>query len=152
MRARLLGAFFLFLILGAAWFFFRAPSSQSATATLGGVSLTLDVATSTPDQERGLGGRTNVPDHYGMLFVFQKDGRYGFWMKDMQVPIDIFWFDAKGHVIAIDERVATSTYPNVFYPPAPVRYVLETRAGFAARYGIAPGTLLLLKNVPGVSK
>ena len=87
-----------------------------------------------------------------MFFVFQKDGMYGFWMKDMLVPIDIFWLDDKGQVISIAEEVATSSYPNVFYPSAPARYVLETAAGFARTHAIATGTPLYLKNFGGVSK
>jgi len=129
---------------------FRTEPSQ--TAKFGGVSLRIDYATSTAVQERGLGGRTNIPDDYGMLFVFPKDGQYGFWMKDMLAPIDIFWLDAKGHVICIAQDVATSTYPNVFYPTKPSRYVLETIAGFARVHDIATGTPLLLKNFPIVSE
>ena len=87
-----------------------------------------------------------------MLFVFANDDKYGFWMKDMLVPLDIFWLDSDGHVVSIIKDVATSTYPNVFYPPEPARYVLETAAGFARAHAIKTGTLLRLKNVPSVSE
>ena len=87
-----------------------------------------------------------------MLFIFPKDDKYGFWMKDMLVPIDIFWLDSKGHVVSIASGVATSTYPNVFYPAAPARYVLETAAGFAKDNNIATGTSLQLKKLPSVSQ
>lgn len=94
----------------------------------------------------------SIPNDYGMLFVFPKDSKYGFWMKDMLAPIDIFWLDSKGQVIFIAQNVATSTYPNVFYPTAPARYVLETAAGFAREHSIATGTPLLLKNFERVSE
>lgn len=87
-----------------------------------------------------------------MLFVFSNDGYHGIWMKDMQVPLDIFWLNSQGQVISIASDVATSTYPNVFYPSAPARYVLETRAGFAGAHGIRIGTPLLLNNLPNVSE
>jgi len=87
-----------------------------------------------------------------MLFVFPKDYKYGFWMKDMLMPVDIFWLDDKGHVVSIAQNVATSTYPNVFYPTEPSRYVLETVAGFARAHDIATGTPFLLKNFPIVSE
>lgn len=85
-----------------------------------------------------------------MLFAFQKDDYYGFWMKDMLAPIDIFWLDDKGQVVFIANEVATSTYPNVFYPSAPARYVLETAAGFARAHDIKIGARLLLKVFPSV--
>lgn len=139
----------------ATLFFYRTnlPLSESATmGEFGGVSLRIEVATTSAAQERGLGGRGSVPGNYGMLFVFPKDGLYGFWMKDMLTSIDIFWLDDKGRVVSIAEDVATSSYPNVFYPSALARYVLETVSGFARTHAIATGTPLYLKNFGGVSE
>ncbi|MDP2665100.1 MAG: DUF192 domain-containing protein [bacterium] len=130
---------------------FRA-SAPSAVAEFGGVSLRIDYATTEAAREKGLGGRTSVPSDYGMLFVFPKDGRYGFWMKDTLVPLDIFWLDSKGQVVYIAPDVATSSYPSVFYPNMPARYVLETAAGFAQAHSIATDTPLLLKNFPTVTE
>lgn len=127
-------------------------ASEMPTAEFGGVSLRLEIATTTAAQERGLGGRESLQSDYGMLFVFPEDGPYGFWMKDMLVPIDIFWIDSKGHVVSVSQDVATSSYPSVFYPAVPARYVLETAAGFAREHGIATGTPLLLNNSPIVSE
>ena len=139
----------------AALFVYRtsAPPALSAeSAEFGGVSLSIDYATTPAEREKGLGGRTNVPDGYGMLFVFSKDGYYGFWMKDTLVPLDMFWMDAQGQVVSIEQDVATSTFPHVFYPSAPARYVLETVAGLAQAHSIATGTPLLLKNFPSVTE
>lgn len=136
-------------------FFYRTvpPTAQAIpTAGFGGVSLRIEYATTTEAREQGLGGRTEIPENYGMLFLFPKDEKYGFWMKDMFVPIDIFWLDSKGQVVYIAQEVATSTYPNVLYPNAPARYVLETVAGFARAHGVATGTPLLLKNLPIVTQ
>lgn len=139
----------------ATLFFYRTNSlvlEPAIVGEFGGVSLRIDVASTSEAQAKGLSGRARIPGDYGMFFVFQKDGMYGFWMKDMLVPIDIFWLDDKGQVISITEEVATSSYPNVFYPSAPARYVLETAAGFARTHTIATGTLLYLKNFGGVLK
>ncbi|MFA6408479.1 MAG: DUF192 domain-containing protein [Candidatus Paceibacterota bacterium] len=144
----------------AGWFFYRTETPPATsllpTATFGGVSLRIELATTTADRDLGLGGRDSVPDNYGMLFVFPKDDLYGFWMKDMLVPIDIFWLapDVKGQigVVSMETGVATSSYPDVFYPSTPARYVLETYAGFARDHSIATGTTFLLKNTPIVSE
>lgn len=145
-------------IAAAAFFYRTSPEvlsdifESAQTAEFGGVSLRIEYATTPEARERGLGGRNEMPDDYGMLFVFPKDGLHGFWMKDTLVPLDIFWLDAKGHVIYIAAEVATSSYPDVLYPATPARYVLETVAGFARARGIATGTPLLLKNFPNVSE
>ena len=139
--------------------FYRTYATREAvasegftTGTFAGVSFTIELATTTAAQERGLGGRTNVPDRYGMLFVFPKSGFYGFWMKNTLVPLDMFWLDGQGRVVYQARDVATSTYPNVFFPSASARYVLETNAGFARTHRVATGTPLLLKDFPTVSK
>ena len=48
-----------------------------------------EIVTTTKAQVSGLGGRINIPNDYGKLFVFKKKEKYGFWMKDMLTPIDI---------------------------------------------------------------
>lgn len=140
------------LILGGALFVYKTTPPVVPVAEFGGVSLRIEYALTKAEQERGLGGRESIPSDYGMLFVFPKDDKYGFWMKDTLVPLDIFWIDAKGQVVSIARDVATSSYPNVFYPSVPARYVLETAAGFARDHTIATGTPLLLKNIPSVSE
>lgn len=121
-------------------------------AKFGGVSLRIEYATTSAAREKGLSGRVSIPNAYGMLFVFPMSDYYGFWMKDMLVPLDIFWLDDQGQVVWIQKDVATSTYPNVFKPTEPARYVLETVAGFADLYQVATGTPLLLQSWPTVLK
>ena len=117
-RVRNLLAVLLAAIVLVLFFNYRTPQSAqpSATAEFGGVSLKIDYATTTAARELGLGGRTDIPGGYGMLFVFPKDGYYGFWMKDTLVPLDMFWLDAQGHVVFMQEDVATSTFPMSFIP------------------------------------
>lgn len=148
------GLFVITVLTGAVVLNYRTtpPAPPAATGEFAGVSLKIYYATTEAARERGLGGRTNVPDGYGMLFVFAKDDRYGFWMKDTLVPLDMFWLDAQGRVVSIAQNVATSSFPNVFYPTMPARYVLETAAGFARAHAVATGTLLSLKNFPTVTE
>lgn len=135
-------------VLGAlGWFFLdgygtQAFATKAAYASFNGNAIDLEVATSTEDQERGLSGRMSIPDDYGMLFVFQKADRWGFWMKDMKVPIDMYWLSDKGAVVYLQTDVSPDTYPNVFYPSQPVRYVLETRAGYGREHRIRLGSAL----------
>jgi len=129
---------------------YQPPHGEAAS--FGGVSLRIEYALTQAERERGLSGREDIPENFGMLFIFPVSDRYGFWMKNTLVPLDIFWLDDKGQVVSIARDVAPASFPNVFYPSSPARYVLETAAGFVASHGIATGTPLLLKNFPTVSK
>lgn len=140
------------LIIIFSLFQIKEHLSEVSVGKFGGVSLAIEYATTDEEREKGLGGKYVVPEHYGMLFVFSSDERHGFWMKGMLVPLDIFWLNAQGQVVSIAQNVPAESYPHVFYPAQPARYVLETAAGFAQKNNIATGTPLLLKNLEGVSK
>ena len=116
-------------------------SSEALTETS---SFEFEVVASPEARAQGLSGRTEVPSGYGMLFVFDVADRYGFWMKDMFVPIDIIWLANDGTILAIEKNVSPATYPKPFYPPQPVRLVLETRPGEAEAQGWGIGTRLTL--------
>jgi uncharacterized membrane protein (UPF0127 family) len=118
--------------------------STSATNKVSTAGMQFEVVMTTAAQNRGLGGRAVIPDNYAMLFVFPTDGTPGFWMKDMLTSIDMIWVADDGTIVAIDPSVAVATYPEAFYPPQPIRYVLETRAGFAAEKGWTVGTQIQL--------
>lgn len=147
---------FVVVVVGATTVFFYRTEPPTPflqeRAGFGEVSLRIEYATTSEARELGLGGRTDIPGDYGMLFVFPADDYYGFWMKDSMVPLDMFWLDAQGQTVFIMADVATSTYPDVFYPNVPARYVLETASGFARAHDVKIGTPLLLKVFPSVSQ
>ena len=91
---------------------------------------------------QGLSGVTKLPQSSGMLFTFPVSGIYGFWMKDMNFPLDMVWIDSKKKVVSISEYVTPETFPTSFYPTAPVAYVLEINGYAAKKFGIATGTAL----------
>ena len=111
---------------------------------MGGVSVAVAVADTESLREQGLSGRASLPEGQGMLFVFDTDEEWGIWMKDMLFAIDIVWADAQGTVVTVANDVAPNTYPKVFYPSAPARYVVELPAGFAAAHSIAEGSKVVL--------
>jgi len=104
----------------------------------------IEIADDPEERALGLGGRAEILDDYGMLFVFEVPDTYGFWMADMQVPIDIIWLSDEGVIVGIESSVPPESFPETFQPSVPVRFVLETRAGLAAERGWMPGTLISL--------
>ena len=89
----------------------------------------MEIANTDAERTQGLSGRASLPAGTGLLFVFESPGKYGFWMKDMNFPIDIVWLGDGMLPVGIEKNVSPDSYPQVFYPPVPVRYVLEVNAG-----------------------
>jgi uncharacterized membrane protein (UPF0127 family) len=109
------------------------------TISIGDASVTVEVADTPPSIAQGLSGRAFLQDGCGMIFIFNMDSRWRFWMKDMRFPVDIIWADALGTILMIAHRVSPASFPNRFYPPQPARYVLEVPSGFAAEHHITEG-------------
>lgn len=93
---------------------------------------------------RGLSGRTSLGPTEGMLFVFAENDYHGIWMKDMKFPIDIMWIDEKGTIIDAVESALPESFPRVFEPKIPARYVIETNANFMDSFNINVGDKVTL--------
>jgi uncharacterized membrane protein (UPF0127 family) len=122
------------------------PSLSTASSTLIQTpkgALTAEIADTDDLREQGLSGRGALPKDSAMLFVFPSAGAYGFWMKDMTFPLDMVWIGADKRVSGVASGISPDTYPEIFYPPSPVLYVLELDSGEAARHLIATGTKLV---------
>jgi uncharacterized membrane protein (UPF0127 family) len=122
----------------------KSITIQSSAKVAESTTIHFEVVTTPAAQEQGLGGRAVIPDNYAMLFVFPTDGSYGFWMKDMLSSIDMIWVTDNGTIAGIQEDATAASYPGVFYPPYPIRYVLETKVGLAKEKGWTVGTKIQL--------
>jgi uncharacterized membrane protein (UPF0127 family) len=114
--------------------------------TAGEMQIPVTIADSPAQRERGLSGTESLSKGTGKLFIFERPGTYGFWMKDMQYPIDIVWIDAGWKVVGVAAQVLPESYPEMVYPPSEVLYVLELNAGEASGDNFKPGALLDFKK------
>lgn len=106
---------------------------------IGGNKLNVYIAGSKAAKRLGLSGVRKLADNQGMIFVFKKPQMPGFWMINMRFALDIIWIDADESIISILHNVSPKTYPKRFYPSKPVRYVVETKAGYAKEHNISAG-------------
>ena len=120
-----------------------------AQAQIGDKKINLTVAKSEKDRMKGLSGRNSLPEDQGMLFLFEKKGEYGFWMRDMKFNIDIIFIDDNNVVNIVENAPSSVQAPNltVYYPSAPVNRVLELNSGGSKKYGIKKGTIIKFTNI-----
>lgn len=114
--------------------------------------LTLEVARTAPQREHGLMNRTELAAHTGMIFVFERDAFVDFWMKNTLLPLDMIFIAADGTVRRVYANVPVlHSQPSDDQIPlegAYAKYVIELRAGEAAKDGISDGVKLDLRDVP----
>lgn len=125
--------------------------TQTPTKSIkvGDKTVAVEVADTDAKRQKGLGGKLILPENQGMLFVFdQKQGYHSFWMKDMQIPIDIIWISGN-KIVQIDKNAKPE--PGVsdkdlkrYMSQNPVDYVLEVNTGWSDRNNIKVGDTIAL--------
>ena len=84
-----------------------------------------------------------LPQHHGMLFVFETDAVRQFWMKNTQIPLDMLFFASDGRLVNVIHSAAPFSL-TARNSAGPVRYVLELNAGVADEIGVQPDAKLVL--------
>ncbi len=123
-------------IVNAATIVLHAPSAI----------LRVQVAKTEVTRERGLMCVRSLPEHTGMLFVFDADGLQGFWMKNTLIPLDMVFVDSHGRItsIAADVPIASRNANDAQIPRrgGEAKYVIELPAGEARKDGLKSGSII----------
>ena len=115
------------------------PGRQVTYVKIAGQSIKVDLATTPEAKTRGLSARQDLAEGEGMLFVFDNPGKYSFWMKDMNFPIDIIWLNEKLEIIYIKKNAQPKSYPETFGSNQNAKYVLEVVSGFGDNNNLKEG-------------
>lgn len=92
----------------------------------------------TPDQrEIGLMFRAEMPQHEGMLFIFEEPSQQCFWMRNTLLPLTAAFIADDGTVVNLADMKPKTLDSHC--SAKPVRFVLEMNQGWFARKGIKPG-------------
>ena len=82
--------------------------------------------------------RESLENDHGMLFLFDRPDKRGFWMRNTRIPLDIGYFDSSGQLLEIhklfpyDETAVNSRSREVLI-------AVETNRGWYAANGIQVG-------------
>lgn len=132
------GAFVLLLLFGAAS---AAATDARLPLSIGVHVFQVEVAATPRERERGLMGRTRLPDNGGMLFVFDRTGQHCFWMRNTPLPLSIAFIDDGGRIVDLADMRPHSD--RLHCPSTDVRFALEVQQGEFRRRGIAPGAQIV---------
>jgi uncharacterized membrane protein (UPF0127 family) len=102
-----------------------------------------EVARTQIEQIRGLSFRKQLDPDAGMLFLFNQQGIYSFWMKDTFIPLEIIWMNNQ-KVVDIKQLATPSTNDIPRYTPqSEANAILEIPANQAKAYNIQIGSQLV---------
>ena len=105
----------------------------------------VELAETPEEQARGLMYRESLAEDRGMLFIYETEMVRGFWMKNMNIHLDMIWIDEDKEVVYIHRDVPPcSTDPCPTYrPDKESMYVLEVNSGFSEKNDIEVGDSVL---------
>jgi uncharacterized membrane protein (UPF0127 family) len=95
----------------------------------------------TPEQRSiGLMYRSEMPQHEGMLFVFEQPATQCFWMKNTLLPLTAAFVADDGTIVNLADMKPQST--DAHCSDKPVRFVLEMHQGWFVKKGLKAGSRL----------
>jgi uncharacterized protein len=109
------------------------------------IKLTVQVADTPKQRDKGLMYVEKLPKDEGMLFVFSAKTYGGFWMKNTIIPLSIAFLDSDGKILKILDMVPCKgdicpTYdPEIYY-----YYALEVNLGWFEKNQIKEGDFVKL--------
>jgi poly-gamma-glutamate synthesis protein (capsule biosynthesis protein) len=106
----------------------------------------VEIADTPEKQTEGLMYRDSLAKDRGMLFVFDKEAIYSFWMKNTLIPLDIIWLNGNKEVVFIKNNAqpCQDECPAI-KPDAEAKYVLEINSGLANKINLKIGDKLIFK-------
>jgi uncharacterized membrane protein (UPF0127 family) len=142
----LLGIGFVILAMVASYFFLFRRANPPLTENqlkVGNTVFTVELATSTIAQARGLSFRASLSEGHGMLFIFNQPAVQNFWMKDMNFSLDMIWIGG-GKVLGFAQNAAPQPGTplwslTIYNSPDGTDEVLEVNAGTVAQDNIQIG-------------
>jgi len=108
---------------------------------------TVELAITTQERTRGLAFREKLDLDKGMLFVFENEGEYSFWMKNTLIPLDIIWINEDKEVVYISENTqpCKEDFCPSINPRKNAKYVLEINGGISKEISLNIGDKTELK-------
>ncbi|WP_413292065.1 DUF192 domain-containing protein [Bdellovibrio sp. HCB185ZH] len=144
--ASLLRCFVLGIVLSFALTVRAAEKFPTKSIKVGNKTFTVEVATTSKQQEQGLMFRTHLGEDEGMLFIFPNEETRFFWMKDTMIDLSIGYFNKDGKLIDVQEMksgkgLADTALPS-YASAQPAKYALEMNKGWFDKNKIKLGTKL----------
>ena len=81
-----------------------------------------------------------MPQHEGMIFVFEQPAEQCFWMKNTSLPLTAAFVADDGTIVNLADMKPQATDSHC--SRGPVRYVLEMNKDWFAKRGIKAGAKL----------
>lgn len=111
------------------------------------VAVQVELARTSEQLGQGLQGRTSLPRNAGMAFLFGRETRSRFWMKDTKIPLSIAFWGRRGRILKILDMTPCLRDPCPHYDPRVAFWgALEVNRGAFRRWGVRAGDFVAIRR------
>lgn len=140
-----ISVFLVILFFNAMVFCSAFQFAEEDFAVINGKKIFLEIADTPQKQAKGLMYIKRLPEDYGMIFLFSRAELRSFWMKNVEIPLDIIFIRDKKIItiyknVEVDNQEKNTLYKSAFKSDC----VIEVNAGFCDKYNVKPGDAILL--------
>ena len=112
-----------------------------AVISVKGHRLTVELARTSAEHQRGLQERDELPSDAGMLFIFGEKGENAvFWMDKTRIPLSVAYVGQDGVIFQIEKMQPMTT--ELHRSRKPARYALEVNQGWFADHDVKVGDVV----------
>ena len=111
------------------------------------IKINVEIADDDSERAKGLMFRESLEDNSGMLFVFEDEDYYGFWMKNTLIPLDMIFISEDLRIIDIRYAVPCEDECTNYIPKEKAKYILEVNGNFTLKNKISIGNKVILGNL-----
>ena len=107
-----------------------------------------EIAKSIGEKMKGLMYKSTLSEDRGMLFPFWLPWFRAFWMKNVNIPLDIIFVKRDLTILNICEaEVDSSLLQKIYWSRGLCKYVIECNKGFCKKHNILPKTKIEIKKI-----
>jgi len=107
-------------------------------------SFLMDIAKTSKERKLGLMYKKSLDSNKGMIFIYNKEKKHPFWMKNTMIPLDIIWLNKSKQVVYISKNTQPCKQNDCLgiKPNRRAIYVLEINANLSDKLGLSIGDLI----------
>ncbi len=120
----------VFLIVSITWIYFK-KTDISPKICFEDNCFYVEIVDDDTERTLGLMNREYLEPDAGMLFIFDEEGSYPFWMKNTLIPLDMIWLNSNGEIVYIFENAqpcVSNPCPIIAHDGSAL-FVVELNAG-----------------------
>ena len=128
----------IFSIFLVGVFIFSNQQNKNPKVCFGENCFIVEIVLTEKEKAKGLMFRKVLDENKGMLFVYDKEGVYDFWMKNTLISLDIIWINSEKEVVHIEHEAQPCDKECKSLTPSSenAQFVLEINGGVTEKLNI----------------